>query len=157
MRTWDDITAEAPGLAATVQARFDAHRHKTMATLRADGSPRISGTEASFLAGDLWIGSMPGAVKGADLRRDPRVAIHSASDEPDVWTGDAKVSGRAVLVTEEAEVARVAEAMGAPPGPADLFRIEVEEIVAVSLDEAKTHLVIESWHAGRGYRRTTRD
>src|SRR4249919_1514485 len=80
---------------------FDAHRHKTIATLRADGSPRISGIEAVFEAGELSFGSMPHARKGADLLRDPRFAIHSATVDPvegseGEWPGEAKVSGRAV-------------------------------------------------------------
>ena len=53
---------------------FDAGRHKTIATLRADGSPRISGIECEFTNGDLRFGSMAAARKGADLKRDPRFA-----------------------------------------------------------------------------------
>jgi hypothetical protein len=48
MATWDEITTAAPDLADAVRQRFDAHKHKTLATLRGDGSPRISGIEASF-------------------------------------------------------------------------------------------------------------
>src|SRR3712207_6914843 len=44
--------------ARKVRERLDAHGHKTIATLRRDGSPRISGTETRFGEGDLWIGSM---------------------------------------------------------------------------------------------------
>jgi hypothetical protein len=154
MSTWEEVAAEVPDLAASVRARFDAHGHKTMATLRADGSPRISGTEAYFSrGGELWVGSMPGARKGADLRRDARVAIHSGSDEPAEWTGDAKVAGRAVLVTDEAEVARIIGDTPVPPGPFDLFRIDLTELVLVGFDEGRTHLEIESWHDGTGYRR----
>jgi hypothetical protein len=46
--TWNDVKKAAPDLAVAVQRSFDAHIHKTLATLRADGSPRISGQEASF-------------------------------------------------------------------------------------------------------------
>ena len=63
-------------------ALFDAHRHKTIATLRADGSPRISGIEAAFENGDLIFASMPNARKGVDLHRDPRFALHSATVDP---------------------------------------------------------------------------
>jgi hypothetical protein len=45
-------TAE-PGFA---QPLFDAHRHKTIATVRADGSPRISGIEPTFEDGELVFG-----------------------------------------------------------------------------------------------------
>jgi hypothetical protein len=155
MTTWQTFATAEPALAAAVRTRFDAHAHKTMATLRADGAPRISGTEVTFLDDDLWIGCMPGSVKAADLRRDPRIALHSGSDEPDVWTGDAKVVGRAVLADEATRATR-AEALGAPPGPFDLFRIDLTEVVEVRLGEPRDHLVITSWHPDRGVRSVRR-
>src|SRR5258708_12486320 len=74
-----------------------------MATLRRDGSPRISGTEIEFADGQLGIGSMPGAVKALDLRRDPRVAIHGPTEDPPElnsagWKGEAKIAGTATEV-----------------------------------------------------------
>jgi Pyridoxamine 5'-phosphate oxidase len=81
MARWSEVTAAAPELAGKARALFDAHRHKTMATLRKDGSPRISGTEATFADGDLWLGAMHHSLKALDLRRDPRLALHSATAE----------------------------------------------------------------------------
>ena len=82
MATWRDVERSEPEFAQRVRRLFDAHRHKTMATLRADGSPRISGIEATFDDGELTFGSMAHARKGADLRRDPRFALHSATVDP---------------------------------------------------------------------------
>ena len=88
MASWSEFTAAAPELAERVRERFDAHKHKTMATIRRDGSPRISGTETQIKDGELWIGSMWKAVKALDLQRDPRFAIHSATEDPDKdWRG----------------------------------------------------------------------
>src|SRR5881398_1656174 len=100
MTAWKDVEQAEPEFAARVRRLFDAGRHKTIATLRADGSPRISGIECEFADGELRFGSMPGARKGADLRRDPRFALHSASVAPPegqeaTWQGDAKVAGLA--------------------------------------------------------------
>src|SRR5579872_7468723 len=75
MTEWRDVEKAEPEFAQRVRALFDAHRHKTIATVRADGSPRISGIEAAFEDGELVFGSMPDARKGADLRRDPRFAL----------------------------------------------------------------------------------
>jgi hypothetical protein len=72
MASWHDVEAEAPELAARARELFDANKHKTLATLRRDGSPRISGIEAGFEDGELWFGSMWRAVKALDLQRDPR-------------------------------------------------------------------------------------
>ena len=79
---WQDVEQAEPEFAQRVRALFDAHQHKTIATLRADGSPRISGIETVFEEGELVFGSMPNARKGADLTRDPRFALHSATIDP---------------------------------------------------------------------------
>ncbi|MBW3601382.1 MAG: pyridoxamine 5-phosphate oxidase, partial [Actinobacteria bacterium] len=63
MGTWGEVTAAVPAFAEAVRARFDAHRHKVLATLRRDGAPRISGVEAAFADDDLWMGMMHGSRK----------------------------------------------------------------------------------------------
>jgi hypothetical protein len=74
MTRWRDFERAEPEFAQRVRALFDAHRPKTIATLRADGSPRISGIEAAFEDGELGFGSMPHSRKGADLHREATVA-----------------------------------------------------------------------------------
>ena len=68
MSQWRDVLAAEPGFASRVQRIFDQRKHKTLATLRADGSPRISGIEAEFAGGDLWLGMMPYKVSGRAVR-----------------------------------------------------------------------------------------
>ncbi len=151
MAAFADVETEQPEFAARVRAVFDAHRHKVLATLRADGSPRVSGIEAAFAAGDLWVAGMPRSVKFADLRRDPRMALHSGSDEPDRFTADAKVSGRAVEVTDGDRRTGFAAATGNPPdGDYELFRIDLEQVVLTAVAESKDALEISSWRPGRG-------
>ena len=70
MPTWSEFENAAPELAGTVRRRLEAHKHMTLATVRADGAPRISGTEAEIRDGELWIGSMWQALKARDLQRD---------------------------------------------------------------------------------------
>lgn len=157
MTTWQGLIEQVPDFARAVRARFDAHGHKTMATLRRDGSPRICGTEVSFVGEDMWLAGMTAAVRFADLRRDPRVAIHSGSDDPESWHADAKVSGRAVQVRDDEALAAFSAASGAgPPGSYELFRLDVLEAVVVRLDDAREHLIIESWREGRGLRSVQR-
>lgn len=144
MTSWEGFAAEAPDLAASVRRCFEAGRHCTLATLRSDGAPRISGTEAEFRDGDLWLGSMPGAVKALDLRRDSRFALHSPtvdppSEDPSLWAGEAKVAGHAVDVS----------ARPAPAGPpSHRFRLDITEAVFTHVSQGG--LEIESWHEGRG-------
>jgi len=151
MSTWSEFEDAAPELAREVRGRLEAHTHKTLATLRADGSPRISGTETAWAAGDLWIGSMWGARKARDLQRDPRFAVHSGSDEPPAWTGDAKLAGRAEEVTDPERVRAITGAAAAG-GPAHLFRLDLREVSAVRLDETRTALVIDVWTPEGGLR-----
>ena len=121
------------------------HKHLTMATLRRDGSPRISGTEVQFRDGELTIGSMPGALKANDLLLDSRIAIHGPTHDPaksGSWRGEAKVAGRAVPMKTE--------------GDDHFFRIDLHEVVITRLNTARDRLVIESWTPQRGYRAAER-
>jgi hypothetical protein len=161
MPSWNDVTAAAPDLATRVQARFDAHGLAVLATLRRDGSPRVSGIEVLFALGELWLGMMPGSRKSTDLRRDPRLALHSATVDKEVRDGDAKVAGRAHLVDVADErfpafVAAFEAATGQapPPGPFDLHRVDVTEIGLLGI--GGDHLVVESWHEGGEPRRVER-
>jgi Pyridoxamine 5'-phosphate oxidase len=129
---------------------FDVRRHKTLATLRTDGSPRLSGIEVEFADGDVVMGMMPGSRKAADLRRDPRMALHAASDDPpsqnpSAWLGDAKIAGRAIEAAAEA-----------PGQPSNRFLVDISEVVLTRVGEPADHLLIESWHPGRGLERKVR-
>lgn len=155
MASWSEIEAQAPELTALARGYLDAFTHKTLATLRRDGSPRISGTEVSYADGELWLGSMWQSRKALDLRRDPRFALHSGSADPPGWTGDAKVAGTVDEVTDPERIAAISGEK-APPGPSHLFRADVAELVVVRLGDPADHIVIEAWHAGRGVTRMER-
>jgi len=150
MTAWREVEEAVPEFARRVRALFDAHKHKTLATLRADGSPRISGIEAEFADGELVFGSMPGARKGADLRRDSRFALHSATVDPIEgeearWPGEAKISGRAIFAGPQRE----------PAG--DSFRADLTEVVHTHLNAEATLLVVEWWTPEHGLRRAERE
>ena len=87
------------------------------------------------------------AVKALDLQRDPRFAIHSGSADPPDWRGDAKIAGRAEEITDPDTVARITGRAGRT---SHLFRLDVTEVVVVRLGDPADHLVIDSWHEGRG-------
>jgi hypothetical protein len=151
MTAWQDVEREAPEFARRVRALFDAHKHKTIATLRADGSPRISGIETVFENGELVFGSMRDARKGADLRRNPRFALHSATVDPvdgaeAQWPGEAKIAGRAIAAGPITD---------GPDG--DRFHVDIAEVVHTHLNEKATMLVIEWWTPANGLRRIERE
>jgi hypothetical protein len=158
MSSFAEVESEEPGFAARVRAAFDAHAHKFLATLRTDGSPRISGIEMQFVAGEPWLAGMPGSVKFTDLRRDPRFALHSGSSEPDAFDADAKINGRATPVIDSDERGAYAAAAGVPPEHLgfELFRIDLDQLVLVALNDEKDALVVSSWRPGRGLTATSR-
>ncbi len=156
MTTWHDVELAEPEFARRVRALFDAHMHKTIATLRADGSPRISGIEAAFDDGELSFGSMTLARKSADLRRDPRCALHSATVDPvpgseAQWPGEAKIAGRAISTGRPAGAGDDAT----PDG--DAFRVDIAEVVHTHLNAEATLLVVEWWTPAAGLVRVERE
>ena len=154
--SWGEIEAQAPQLAASAREFLDAFVHKTLATLRKDGSPRISGSEVIFAEGELWLGSMWQSRKARDLQRDPRFALHSGSPDPDAgWRGDAKLAGRVEEVEDDARRTKILGGKGGT-GPSHLFRCDFSELSVVSLPDPPEFLVIESWHEGRGTTRVER-
>jgi hypothetical protein len=141
--SWREFANDQAAFAERVRALFEAHKHHTMATLRRDGSPRISGNEVTFDEGELVLGIMAGARRADDLRRYPRLALHSHTvdppdDDPRSWCGDAKIAGIAVEVS------------------AERFRVDITEVVLTKVGSPADHLVIESWHPGRGLERRER-
>ena len=152
--TWSDFEAAAPELAGSVRARFEATKHHVLATLRADGSPRVSGTEVQFVAGRLYAGMMPGSVKARDLLADPRYAIHSNPGDGSMSGGDAKVAGVAEHVTDAGELATYTEAI--EPPEFHLAHLRITEVVLTSLHPGGDRLVIESWHPATGVTRRER-
>ncbi len=148
MASWAELERIAPELAAALQRRFAAHKHALLATIRRDGSPRISGIETTFRDGELWLGMMPDSWKAADLRRDPRFALHAAPIDLDLVDGDAKVGGRAIEVADAETVARYAAGLEHELSPSDigLFRTELTD---ASLTRVQGEwLVIDSWREG---------
>ena len=154
MTAWKTIEATEPEFAGRVRQFFGSGRHKTIATLRADGSPRISGIECEFVDGELRFGSMSGARKGADLQRDPRFALHGPTSHPgegkdSEWTGEAKIAG-----TASSAGAVTAEGEEGPDG--EMFVADITEVVITGLNAEATMLVIESWTPQRGLQRIER-
>ncbi|WP_409493191.1 pyridoxamine 5'-phosphate oxidase family protein [Amycolatopsis sp. cmx-11-12] len=149
MATWQRFSEEAPALAEKIKERFTAEKSHVLATVRRDGSPRVSGSEVDFREQDLLIGSMINAVKAKDLRRDGRFAIHAAS-AIDEGGADAKVAGKAVEITDPAEVAR----LQGNDEPAHVFRLDLSEVVLTWVEG--NSLMVEIWKEGQGSKRLAR-
>lgn len=154
--SWAEFAASDPALAQRVAARLDSHRHAVMATLRADGSPRLSGMEAPVRSGHLWLAMDPVSRKTSDLERDPRFSLHSSLDSEDLPNGDARVDGLA----SPADAHQRAEFIAGhrydieDPSLMVLFTALIQRVVLVRV--ADKHLLIESWTPAEGHRTQSR-
>jgi len=161
MAQWSEFVAAVPEFATAVTQSFESGKHKTLATLRADGSPRVSGIEAYLIGDDLWFGSMPGALKGRDLLRDPRFALHGPpallAAETSGAAGDVKLAGRAIRVTDRERIGAmlVARGFAADAFPESLFfTADLDEVVLTRMSDAG--MVIDLWQPGQPVRHLPR-
>jgi nitroimidazol reductase NimA-like FMN-containing flavoprotein (pyridoxamine 5'-phosphate oxidase superfamily) len=158
--SWNDLHAAAPEFAAACRARIERDGIALLASLRADGFPRVSGVEPLFHAGELTVGMMPGSRKALDLRRDPRCALHAATTDKEVAAGDVKLTGRAREVTRGTELDAYLTALhavtGWAPAPAafHLFFIDLVDVTRVLIEDGAMHL--DTWRPEHGLTRTTR-
>ena len=155
MSSWSEFEAAAPELAAGVRARLDAHKHQTLATLRRDGSPRISGTESQFIGGELWIGSMIERAQGARPPARPALRAAQRLGRPVGWQGDAKVAGVVEEITDEERVREINGEAGARP-VAPLPARHPRGVV-VALNDAGNRIVVRWWTPEGGERRLERE
>lgn len=146
--SWEGFRSAGSAFADTVRTRFEQYRHHVLATLRKDGSPRVTGLEVDFRFGELWLGMMPDSRKALDLLRDPRFAVH-ANPGPDaeMADGDVRISGRAVVENDPEVLTRFIEE-AKPPEPFHLFRTELQEVVRTSVDAQEKEIVIQVWRPG---------
>lgn len=102
MVAWHEFADEAPRIAEVFARRHAATGYLCLlATLRSDGYPRISPIEPRIFDGRLVLVGMPNTTKFRDLGRDPRFCLHTATVDPYVGEGDAKLWGDAVNVQDE--------------------------------------------------------
>ncbi len=155
MATWIEFVGDAPEMAAAVAGRFAAHKHHVLATIRQDGSPRVSGTEVEFLGdGTVRLGSMLNAVKARDLHRDPRFALHSNPGHHSMDGGDAKIVGTAIELVDPEALQNIFDAAPPESVPYIVFDLGIEEVVLTSL--VANHMQIDLWRPETSVKTFTR-
>ena len=162
MASWGEFSRSEPEFARLVQARFDSHKHKMLAALRKDRSPRVSGIEATFADGQLGLGMMPGSLKALDLRRDRgwRCTARRLSPRcPPVTPRslDGGIEHRAADTKAQfAGAVKDATGQEVPSGPFHVFSVDIEEAVLIRIGDPPDHLVLETWREGQGLKRVER-
>lgn len=145
--SWHALQAEHPELAAFGAERFGRFGVAYLATVRADGAPRVHPVTPIIGQGRLFLFMEPTSPKGHDLRRAGRYALHCAVGDSTGDSGEFFVSGRATPVEDPATRAlAIASASYAPAERYVLFELAVERAAATSYVDGQT--VRQRWPAG---------
>jgi hypothetical protein len=149
---WKYIEKPQPRLADVGRRRLGGPGVLLVATVTADGSPRLSPVEPLFWERDLWLSMGWESRKARDLMPDPRILVHSIVTSRDRREGEFKLPGRAVpeighLQKEYAVTA--AKELGWTPevGKFHLFRVDVEDITFIRWDGINDQFVTR-WPRG---------
>jgi hypothetical protein len=154
MTTWKDFAEESPRVSGLFARRHAATGNLCLlGTLRSDGYPRISPVEPRIFEDHLVIAGMPGTTKFRDLGRDPRFTLHTATVDPHVAEGDAKLWGVVHDLQDEDLHRRFADWLFADSGfdlrgrRFDPFYVaDIEGASSVEIDDG---LLITVWQPGQ--------
>ncbi len=134
---WSELERRQPRLARRARERLIDPGVVLVATIRRDGTPRLSPVEPFLLDGRLWLSMMAGSLKARDLLRDPRVLVHGIVTDRDGRDGEVKLRGRA-RVEDDVGVQRayaeaVSAALGWSPevGRFHLFEVDVDDVTSI--------------------------
>lgn len=158
MVVWKQFAEEAPHIAEIFIRRHKATGNLCLlATLRWDGYPRISPIEPRIFDGQLVVVGMPNTTKFADLDRDPRFCLHTATVDTQIGDRDVKVWADSVNLRDQRFHAGFAEDLFETSG-LDLRGEKFDPFYVADLNGASSielideQLVITIWRPGEGER-----
>jgi len=159
---WSEFEHAQPRMARLGRERLIDPGVVLVATIRRDGTPRVSPVEPFLLDGDLWLSMMWQSAKARDLLRDPRILVHCVITSRDGAEGEFKVRGNACLETDLAVLRRYAEAVAAglgwrpDPERSHLFAVDISKVSYLSYDPSTGDQHVAMWPPGREFiRRAT--
>ena len=159
---WTEFVERQPRLAEIAHARLIEPGVVLVATIRRDGTPRLSPVEPYVLDGDLWLAMLWGSLKAADLARDPRILVHGIVTDRNGRDGELKLRGLVEAVDDAETQRRYADAVGADlgwhpeVGRFHLFRVAIDDITYLRYDESSGDQYLVTWpHAREFVRRLT--
>ena len=159
---WSELERRQPGLAGLARQRLLGPGVVLVATIRGDGTPRVSPVEPFVLDGALWLSMLWHSRKAADLLRDPRILVHSVITSRDGGEGEFKIRGTARAEDDLAVQRRYADtaasALGweAEPGRFHLFAVDIADVTFIRYNGATGDQYVARWPAGREFvRRNT--
>jgi len=156
---WSDLERAQPRLAARGRDRLIGPGVLLVATIRRDGTPRLSPVEPLVLDGDLWLSMLWQSTKARDLLRDPRILVHSVVSNRDGGDGEFKVRGAARAEHDAGVQRRYAETVTASlgwsptPGRFHLFAVDIAQVTFMHYDDATGDQFTAMWPPGREFAR----
>ena len=154
---WSEMERRQPRLADLGRQRLLAPGVVLVATIRRDGTPRLSPVEPFIMAGDLWLAMLWQSTKAADLTRDPRILVHSVVANRDGADGEFKVRGHARSEKDSGVQRQYADAVGQAlgwkpePGRFHLFAVDIDHVSFLRYDEPTGDQHVTQWPPGREY------
>ncbi|HEY1486599.1 MAG TPA: pyridoxamine 5'-phosphate oxidase family protein [Micromonosporaceae bacterium] len=134
---WIDFEGKNEDLSALVRAKLIEPGLVMVATIRSDGSPRVSPVNPHVWDGDLCLSLASMTRKAADVRRDPRILVHNAVARWDGADGELKVRATARAETDAAALDNFAAAVkertgwAPPPGTFNLYRLDIHDVTFI--------------------------
>jgi Pyridoxamine 5'-phosphate oxidase len=155
--TWRELELAAPDIAKPGKTRLDETRVALLATLRKDGSPRISPIEPFFAEGHLLFGAMAWTLKARDLDRDPRCTLHSHVTGPNEGEPELKLYGRAIEADDDLRAACPSGWWTDQPSEAArVFSLSIEEAAFVIWDLEGGEMTVKRWSPKTGLKTSRR-
>ena len=154
---WSDVEDAQPRLAGLGHARLIEPGVVLVATIRQDGTARISPVEPLIMDGDLWLSMMWQSTKARDLQRDPRILVHSVITGRDGGLGEFKIRGTARPEGDQAVQLRYADTVAGSlgwnpePGRFHLFAVDIQHVSFVSYDDATGDQHVAMWPPAREF------
>lgn len=94
---WGAFAAAAPELAAVGLGLLERFNIAYLATVRADGAPRVHPVSPFIIGGRLFVATPQGSPKAQDQTRDGRYVMHMLPGEGDA---EFRIRGRAHALTD---------------------------------------------------------
>lgn len=154
---WSELERAQPGLARLGQERLITPGVLLVATIRRDGTPRLSPVEPYLMDGDLWLSMLWQSAKAADLLRDPRILVHSIVTGRDGGEGELKIRGTVRAEDDPGVRRRYAEAVTADlgwsptPGQFHLFAVSLGDVTFIRYDSASGDQHVAMWPPAREF------
>ena len=148
---WSELERRQPALAELGRRRLLEPGVVLVATIRSDGTPRVSPVEPFVLDGGLWLSMLWASRKAADLQRDSRILLHSIITSRDGGEGEFKIRGTARAEDDPDLHARYAAAVSTglgwtpEPGRFHLFAVTMSEVTFIRYDDATGDQHVVHW------------